>query len=131
MHERLSSDSIIGIWATSKKMKLNLCLTANKTKRTKIENKLIELQGERLLFSRCAIVSNSDRDLDMVSVIGDYELDVIPRSLMTADGSLHPGCDNKSDLVECISALLMVIQVFRVLPLLHRATIALLSLMQW
>ena len=96
MHERLSSDSIIGIWETSKKMKLNLCLTANKTKRTKIENKLIELQGERLLFSRCAIVSNSDRDLDMVSVIGDYELDVIPRSL-------HPGCDNKSDLVECIT----------------------------
>lgn len=22
---------------------------------------------------------------------------------MTADGSLHPGCDNKSDLVECIT----------------------------
>ena len=84
-------------------MNLKLCLTVNKTKRTKIEDKLVDLQSERLLFSRCAIVANSDRDLDMVSVIGKYELDVIPRSLMTADGSLHPGCDNKSELVECVT----------------------------
>ena len=62
-----------------------LCFTANKTKRTKMEDKIINLQSERLLFSRCAIVANSDRDLDMMSVIGNYELDVIPRSLMKAD----------------------------------------------
>ena len=62
----------VSIWAPITKMKLKLCLTANKRTKTKIEDKLVESQGQRLLFSRCAIVASSDRDLDMASVVGDY-----------------------------------------------------------
>ena len=103
VEERLAKDATTSIWAPSRKMNLKLCFTANKAKKTKLDDKIINLQSERMLFSRCAIVANSDRDLDMMSVIGNYELDVIPRSLMTGDGSLYPGCDNKSDLVECLT----------------------------
>ena len=47
VEERLSENAIIGICAPSKKLKLKLCYTANKTKRTKIEGKIINLQSER------------------------------------------------------------------------------------
>ena len=83
----------ISIWAPVQKMNLNVCSKANKRKRLKIEDKLVE----RLLFSRCAVVANSSRDLDTKSVVCDYELHVVPRSLMASDGSLHSGSENKSD----------------------------------
>ena len=63
----------------------------------------MEVKSQRLLFSRCGVVASSNRDLDMKSIVGEYELDVIPRSLMTSDGSLHPGSDNKSDLIQQIA----------------------------
>ena len=33
-------------------------------------------------------------------MIGDHELDTVPKSLMTSDGALHPGHNNKHQLVD-------------------------------
>ena len=101
--ERMSGESKVSIWDPSKKLKLTVCSTANKGKKTKAEDKLVEVKIQRLLFSRCAVVASSNCDLDMKSVVGEHELDVIPRSLMTSDGSLRPGSDNKSDLIQQIT----------------------------
>ena len=35
---------------------------------TKIEDKLVEVKGKRVLFRRCAVVANSNGDQDMKSV---------------------------------------------------------------
>ena len=67
--QRLSGDSAVSIWAPITKMKLKLCLMANKRTKTKIEDKLVKLQGQRLLFSRCAIVASSGRDLGIASIL--------------------------------------------------------------
>ena len=97
MDERLSEESNI----TVQKMNLNGGSKTNKIKRLNIEDELVEITGQRLLFSRCAsVVANSSRDLDMKSVVGDYELDFGPRSLMASDGSLHSGSEYKSNLIE-------------------------------
>ena len=88
--ERMSGESKVSIGAPSKKLKLKVCSTVIKGKKTKVKDKLVGVKSRRLLFSRCAVVASSIRDRDMKSVVGEYELDMIPRSLVTSDGSLHP-----------------------------------------
>ena len=86
---------------TVKKVNLKLFSSTNKKLRTKHEDKIIDIKEERTLFARCAIVANSKRDINMSDLIGNYELQVVPRSLMEQDGSLHLE-SSKSDLRECI-----------------------------
>ena len=71
----------------------------NKKVRTKYEDKIISIKEERSLFARCTIIATSKRDLNMSDIIGNYELRVVPTSLMDHDGNLHLE-SSKSDLID-------------------------------
>ncbi len=68
----------------------------------KSKDRIIELREERELFSRFALVAQSQRGLDMKEVIGHYELSLVPRSLKKMDGTLKPGHEGKSKLMNAI-----------------------------
>ena len=51
------------------------------------------------MFGRCALVAKFNRELDMKDVIGSHKLDSVPRSIMSADGSLNEGHVNKHILI--------------------------------
>eukprot|EP00795_Rhopilema_esculentum_P001756 gene1755-16240_t len=48
-------------------------------------------------------MASSSRNVDMKTIIGVFELDVVPRSLMNSGGILHPGHGGKSKLVELLT----------------------------
>ena len=66
-----------------------------------MQDKIVELRSNCNLFAKCSVIKGK-RDIDMKTVVGDYELMAVPRSLMTSDGVLHSGHMGKSDLVNVI-----------------------------
>ena len=103
VHERMSKDSEVSIWAPIKLLRLPTFRVVNKKIKIAINDKYVELQEHVELFSRCALVASSNREFDMKEVIGRHELSVMPRSLMLSDGSLIPGHEGKSSLMNAIA----------------------------
>ena len=100
VQERLKGDT--DLFSTLPKLQLKLPRDGIKKVKAKIDGVLEDIKGYSNFFGRCAIVANQ-RDIDMKSIIGNYELDVVPRSVMTADGMLHPGDEDKSKIVEILT----------------------------
>ena len=71
-------DSTVSIWAPIKLAKLPTFTLLNKKVKIKGKDKIIELREERELFSRFALVAQSQRGLDMKEVVGHYELSLVP-----------------------------------------------------
>ena len=73
-------------------------------KKTKVRvgDKVIQLREERLLLAQLMIIQQI-RKIDMRSVIGMYEMAVIPRSLFSTEGGLLIPPD-KSSFIHCIEA---------------------------
>ena len=69
----------------------------------------MELKEDRALFARMLVVSKA-KDNDLKQVVGTYELSVVSRALLAADGSmLH--ATSKSDLMSILEGLPNDIQV--------------------
>ena len=86
--------------STINKTNLKLARENQKKRTQRNDQTLVELKGHQDLFGRCAIITNSSRDLEIKDMIGDHELDTVPKSLTTSDGALHPAHNNKHQLVE-------------------------------
>ena len=48
------------------------------------------------------MLAASNREFNLKNVIGNHELSVVPRSLMLSDGSLIPGHEGKSNMMNAI-----------------------------
>ena len=83
-----------------KRSNLELANSLSKAKILKVDQQLLEVKSHRVFFGRCALVAESNRNFDMTDVIGNHELDTVPRNLLTSDGVLHEGHTNKHQLVE-------------------------------
>ena len=101
VEERMSATSKLRTIDKVTKVNLKLFSPTNKKVRTKYEDKIISIKEERSLFARCAIIATSKRDLNMSDIIGNYELRVVPTSLMDHEGNLHLE-SSKSDLIDCL-----------------------------
>ena len=101
VEERMSATSKLRTIDKVTKVNLKLFSSSNQKVRTKYEDKIISIKEERSLFARCAIIATSKRDLNMSDIIGNYELRVVPTSLMDHDGNLHLET-LKSALIDCL-----------------------------
>ena len=99
--ERLKPDSKIGIFAPLKKSNIKTCKSGNKAANMRYKDKVATLKEENLFISRIALI-RGQRDIDMRSVIGNFEMTPVVHSLMKRDGTLLDGWDGKSDLFSCI-----------------------------
>ena len=97
--ERLGCDPTKSIWDPVSKANVKIFRTYAKTKQQKCNEKVIEIKEHRNLFARCAIVSQSNREVDLKTTIGTYDLSVVPQSLMNIDGSLLSASSDKSKLL--------------------------------
>ena len=101
--KRLSSDSEVSIWTSMKLIRTPTFSASNKKMNVVVEDKVVEIQEHAALFSRFAVVASSNREFNMKDDIGRHELSVVPRSLMTADGSLLAGHEDKSNLMNAFA----------------------------
>ena len=105
VEERMKPESTVSIWDPLKKLKLGTFSSMNKRIQSKVGSKVVEIKQSRGLLGRIALVSKSNRDFDLQEMIGSFELQVIPPSLMVSDGSLHPGHEGKSQLLQGLEQL--------------------------
>ena len=94
----IEPDSKVDIFAPLKKADVKTCKTANKNRKMKVHDKIVQLRSNCNLFARCALITGK-LDIDMKIVVGDYELMIVPRSLKP-DGTLLSGHVGKADLVK-------------------------------
>ncbi|EDO28722.1 predicted protein [Nematostella vectensis] len=81
------------IWHPMKKRKLNTWKSATKIIRVKANEKVIELKEDRSLFARMSLVAKSRPEIDMKEDVGEFEFNVVPKSVFAQDGSmLHCSC---------------------------------------
>ena len=83
--ERLKPDSKIGLLAKLKRSGIKTCKSDNKAVNIKYKDKVATLKEENLFISRIAMI-RGQRDIDMKSVIGNYEMTPVVHSLMKRDG---------------------------------------------
>ena len=87
-----------------KKRKLNTWKSTTKTLKVKINENVVELKEDRSLFARMCVVVKSRPEVDSKEAIGQYEFNLVPRSMFAADGSmLH--CPSKSVLMNILEKL--------------------------
>jgi len=92
------------IWYPMKKRKLNTWKSATKVIRVKANDKVIELKEDRSLFSRMSLVAKSQPEIDIKEAVGEFEFNVVPKSMFAPDGSmLHCSC--KSALMAILEKL--------------------------
>ena len=99
--ERLKPDSKVGILTKLKKANIKTCKSGNKVANIKYKDKVATLKEENVFLSRIAMIRGT-RDVDMKSIIGNYEMTPVVHSLMKRDGTLLDGWDGKSDLASCV-----------------------------
>ncbi|XP_032229946.2 uncharacterized protein LOC5505744 [Nematostella vectensis] len=79
------------IWHPMKKRKLDTWKSA--TKIIRVKAKVIELKEDRSLFARMSLVAKSRPEIDMKEAVGEFEFNVVPKSMFAQDGSvLHCSC---------------------------------------
>ena len=87
-----------------KKRKLNTWKSTTKTLKVKINENVVELKEDRSLFARMCVVAKSRPEIDLKEAIGQYEFNLVPRSMFAADESmLH--CSSKSVLMNILEKL--------------------------
>ena len=90
--ERITTDRI-SVWHPVKKRKLNTWKSAAKTNRVKANDKVIELKEDRSLFACMSLVAKSRPEINIKEAVGEFEFNVVPKSMFAADGSiLHCSC---------------------------------------
>ena len=100
--ERWQTGSVVSIWAPIKLLRLPKFRVLNKKVKESHNERWIELQEHGELFGRCAMIAASNREFNLKNVIGNQELSVVPRSLMLSDGSLIPGHEGRSNMMNAI-----------------------------
>lgn len=83
------------VWAKMKKRKLHTFKSSAAKINKKVNNTTITLKEEKTLVTRFLIMSRQREGIDLESIVGHYELSVIPKSLFAADGQELP-CSDKS-----------------------------------
>ena len=96
----MHTSSSISIWASLPKLKLGHFSSTNKTLSTKVGDKVVELKQTRSLMGRMAMICQSNRNFDLKDAISNYELQIVPQSLMSNTGELLPGHEGKSLLIK-------------------------------
>ena len=88
--ERVLSNTV-NLWSLfSKRNLLTWKSSLKKLKlKTKIEGSVVELSADRALFGRMIIAGKSRPDINLLKIIGNYELSVVPHSLFALDGTMH------------------------------------------
>ena len=99
--ERLKPDGKVGIFVKLKKCKVKTCKSANKAANIKYKDQVAALKEENVFISRIAMIRGK-RDVDMKSIIGNFELTPIVHSLMKRDGTLLDGWEGKADLFSIV-----------------------------
>ena len=84
--DRLGEDPKESIWAPVYKANVKTFSVINKKTKTRTECKVKMLQEQRGLFGRCIIIAQSNRDFDMKTIVGNYELSGVVRSLWKVMG---------------------------------------------
>ena len=67
----------------------------------KYKDKVATLKEENVFISRIAMI-RGQREIDLKSVIGNFELTPVVHSLMKRDGTLLDGWDGKSEFFSCV-----------------------------
>ena len=109
VENRLQTSSKLTVWDPMKLSRFKTMSTWMKKTKVRVGNKVVKLQEERQLLSRLMIIQQT-RKIDMRSVIGMYEMGVIPRSLFSNEGSLLIPT-NKSSFIHYIEAQIVPITV--------------------
>lgn len=99
----ISESSTTNLWDPVKKNKLNLCSSAKKKLKVKVNGNVKELQADRSLFARLLIVSRSQRQVYLKELLGKYEFSAVPQSPFHYDGTMHL-CQQKSELIEILTS---------------------------
>ena len=103
VEDRIKSNKC-SIWSLMKKRKLNTWKSTTKTLKVKINENVVELKEDRSLFARMCVVAKSRPEIHLKEAIGQYEFNLVPRSMFVADGSmLH--CPSKSDFMNILEKL--------------------------
>lgn len=101
-NERLI-DGTINFWDGIKRNQLKLCSSTKKKVKLDTKSTVNEISADRSLFARFLIISRSQREIDLRSVMGEYELSAVPRSMFNLDGTMHQ-CQAKSQLIHILKA---------------------------
>ncbi|KAK3741259.1 hypothetical protein QZH41_019956, partial [Actinostola sp. cb2023] len=103
IEERVTTGTY-SIWYPMKKRKLNTWKSATKVIRVKAKDKVIELKEDCSLFARMSLVAKSRPEIDIKEAVGEFEFNVVPKSMFAPDGSmLHCSC--KSALMAILEKL--------------------------
>ena len=78
----------LSVWDPVKRKKLGTFKTTNATIEARPGYKLVKIKEERGLLQRFIVISRSRPDLDLKKCIGTFEFVLVPRSVLTLDGSL-------------------------------------------
>lgn len=98
VHNRLLPTSTLSVWDPMKKLKLKTFSNWMEKTKVRVGDKVVKLREERELLGRFLIIQGSRPELvpKLEETIGDYEMSVVPRSLVTVDGSLYIPTDKAS-----------------------------------
>ena len=100
VEDRVKS-SKINLWAVMKRRKLQTWKSNGKVIKVKKVERVVELKEDRSLFVRLMLVCKSRPDIDIKEAIGLYEFTVVPRYLLTSDGTMMH-CSCKSTLMHIL-----------------------------
>ncbi len=92
INDRLLPISIRSIWDPVRQLKMKTFSNWMDKTKVRVGDKVIKLREERELLARFLIIQASRPELvpKLEEMIGEYEMSVVPRSLCSVDGSLHP-----------------------------------------
>ena len=86
------------VWTPLKKRKLKTFQSHAKVVNYEVREKIVQMKEERTLIARFLIMSRQREEISIQSIIGNYELAVIPQFLFIARGQRHP-CLDKSKII--------------------------------
>ena len=105
VEQRLLPTSILSVWDTVKQLKLKRFANWMEKTKVKVGYKVMKLREDRALMGRCLIIGQSRPELipNLETMVGTYEMSVMPRSIFAPDGTLLLTSD-KASLMHVIEA---------------------------
>src|SRR6267154_2317372 len=79
----------VKFWDALPQKKLKLFSSTVKAVQVKTTDGVVQIKEDRKLFARVVLLSRSRPDLKLQECIGQYELSIVPRSMLSSDGSKH------------------------------------------
>ena len=105
VNDRFHGD--ISVWALFRKRHLKIFKAElNKTIKSMVQRKVVQLREEKSFFSRSLITSRKPPEIDLEFCLGNYEFSVVPMALLMSDGELLP-CTDKARVLHQIEAAAM------------------------